>query len=88
LAEVAGHMVDEAVRRARPTQPDLAPTAKSTHGRTVAARCDARRLESGETVNATGPGSRRAFPIVQATRLFGNGRFDPRSGAPSGAVPS
>ncbi|HXA89732.1 MAG TPA: hypothetical protein VNW96_14440 [Mycobacterium sp.] len=68
-------------------RPGIAP-ADATHGRTIAARCDARRLEGGETVNATGPGSRRVFPTVQATRLFGTGRLDPRSGAPSGAVPS
>jgi hypothetical protein len=45
-------------------------------------------LEGGKTVNATGPGLRRAFPTLQAARLFGTGRLDPRSGAPSGAIPS
>jgi hypothetical protein len=38
-------------------------------------------LEGGKTVNATSPGWRRAFPTLQATRLFGTGRLDPRSGA-------
>ena len=40
------------------------------------------------TVNATVSGSGRVFPTVRAARLFGTGRLDPRSGAPSGAVPS
>ena len=42
--------------------PSRARTTKSTDGRSSAARREPRTLERGETVNATGPGSCRAFP--------------------------